>query len=377
MCMPLTSLNTTSSAKSPRSHEYDQLALRNYDACIRGVQRLIARRENGHLDTTLACALMCICFELRIGMPHIALRHLEHSLDIVKANSADEDLLLAFAKLDIQASMFLGNRLLKTDMLALSRISLGSTGQNPTTDRDITHLLGKVFCFLRANPGIFRGLTDRELADLACQELGALERDLEYFRSSHGVVGVPRAAEATMLPQAQQTLWITCLVLEIILLSCSWRMSEMMYDEFLAHFEAITTMAEAIMSGAGRYSDGYKDFRLDAALLYPLYMTAQLCRHPGIRRRLLRLMDEVSFDEGVWDGSSGKNYIQALMRLEEEGLEFEASDLESSGPSVIPEHKRVRTLDVQPESAERFSTFFFRFNRQSGQWDDLVETVVW
>ncbi|KAJ6782561.1 hypothetical protein PWT90_01389 [Aphanocladium album] len=273
--------------------------------------------------------------------------------------------------------MFIGKRPLKTDMAALFRISMGGAGKTAKTDRAITYLLGRIFYFLRANPGVFRGLVDRDMSLSVSQELVTLQRDLERFRISHSVVGVPNLADAKMLPQPHQALWITCLILEVILSSCFCNKNEMVYDAFLAHFESITTMAEDILSRASKYSDGYKDFRLDVALLYPLFMTAQLCRHPGIRRRILRLMGEVSFDEGVWDGSSGKSYIQLMMRLEEAGLEFEELDLDSLGPSVIPEHQRVRPLNIQPENAERYSTLFFRYNRESGRWNDLVETVVW
>lgn len=64
------------------------LALRHYSQCLQGVQRLIREAEGGHVDSTLFCALMSICFELRVGTPHLALPHLEHSLDIINANSA-------------------------------------------------------------------------------------------------------------------------------------------------------------------------------------------------------------------------------------------------------------------------------------------------
>lgn len=152
----------------------------------------------------------------------------------------------------------------------------------------------------------------------------------------------------------------------------------MVYDSFLPHFEAIAAMAEGILSSASRYATGYKDFRLNTALLFPLYMTGQLCRHPTIRRKIIRLMGSASFDEGVWDGSSGQKYIQVLMRLEEQGLNLlEERNLDSCGPSVIPGRNRVRALDIQPAAAERYSTLFFRFSPQTERWDELVETVMW
>ncbi len=151
----------------------------------------------------------------------------------------------------------------------------------------------------------------------------------------------------------------------------------MVYDSFLPHFEAIAAMAEGILSSASRYATGYKDFRLNTALLFPLHMTGQLCRHPTIRRKIIRLMGSASFDEGVWDGSSGQKYIQVLMRLEEKGLDLEGRDLDGCRPAVIPDRNRIRALDIQPAAAERYSTLFFRFSPQTGRWDELVETVVW
>lgn len=39
----------------------------------------------------------------------------------------------------------------------------------------------------------------------------------------------------------------------------------------------------------------------------------------------------------------------------------------SSGPSVIPERKRIRALDLQLVAAERYSTLLFRFSRHTGK----------
>lgn len=372
-------------------------ALRHYDACLQGVRRLIARDGTAHVNTTLFCALLCICFELRIGMPHIALRHLEHSLAIIDADAAhgtlswvgrvygtlmncgvvNDDLSLAFAKLDIQASMFISSRTPKTDMHALSRLSLDGSGENPHTDRALACLLGRVFNFLCSNPGVFRSISGENWTHTIFEELVVLRNDLGHFRASHSVTGVPDLTVTKTLPQTLQTVWITALILEVILSTCLTGDDEMIYDTFLPHFEAITVMAEGILRSAGKYAGGYKDFRLDVALVYPLYMTGQLCRHPGIRRRVLRLTENISFDEGVWDGSSGEKYVKILMRLEERGLALDESDLDSYGPAVVPGKNRVRALDIQPAEAERYSSMFFRFNRRSGRWDDLVEKVVW
>ena len=113
------------------------------------------------------------------------------------------------------------------------------------------------------------------------------------------------------------------------------------------------------------------------AILYPVYKTALMCRCPLIRRRSLALFQCVAFDEGVWDAGSGKRYIEILMRLEEDGLKLQQSDLERGGPWLIPEQQRIRTLDIQPEDAEQYGTIFFRYNSANGQWDVPVEAVFW
>ncbi|OAA58781.1 hypothetical protein ISF_06564 [Cordyceps fumosorosea ARSEF 2679] len=367
------------------------LALRHYGRCLQGIRGLIANGgggEGGNLDDALFCALLCICFELRIGTPHLALHHLEHSLSIIQANwtNVSDDLVLAFAKMDVQASMFLRHRVPRTDMASLAAVADGAAEKD---DAALACLLGRTFQLIRAYPGMFRRLSSAiQIPRCAAEDLATLTGDLQRFRARHAILDVPGPGTTKSLPLSQQTLWITCLTLHVILSSCLRGDDEMLYDGFLAHFEAITTMSENILrtddSRRASTRTGYKTFRLDTGLLHPLFMTGQLCRHTGVRRRVLRLLGGVSFDEGVWDASSGEKYVRILMRLEEQGLvlapeeeEEETDDLVGRPPSVIAECNRTRTLDVQPTAAERYSTMFFRFDRQTGQWDDLVESIEW
>lgn len=354
------------------------LALRHYNSCLQGVQELVARGDEYRVNGVLLCALMCICFELRIGMPAIALRHLEHGLSIIASNATvvNDDLFLAFAKLDIQASMFLGHRIPKTDTTRLDKIAVGRFKGYPAADKAMTCLLGKIFQFLRSETDAYRFCQQDTIPTELYTQAQALQAELAVFQTLYLPLGISNVTTASRLPHQGQVLWIMCLILNIILSSCLC-LDEMIYDLFLTDFETVTTLSENMMTETRSSIHGYKEFRLNMALLYPLFKTALMCRSPPIRRRILALMAKVSFDEGVWDGSSGQMYTEAVMRLEEQGLGLDGVDVTYLGPEAVPEQNRIRTLDIQPETSERYSTCFVRFNTQTRQWDDLVESVIW
>ncbi|KAJ2956317.1 hypothetical protein NQ176_g11328 [Zarea fungicola] len=299
-----------------------------------------------------------------------------------------DDLILAFSKLDVQATMFLSRRTLHTDMDRLASIKLANAPWYVEADKTLTSLLGRAFNFFRTKTDPLRFARDDETPVSLYTDLQDLEDELRRFREEHSLSGVPHAHSVPALPHAHQILWLNSLMLHI-LLSCCLCMDEMVYDFFLADFEAIIAMVEGMVYTAeaataartlSSPAGGFKDFHLNMSLLFPIFKTAMLCRSPSLRRRCMALMVDVSFDEGVWQGDSGYKYAEIFIRLEEEGLVLDdcaSGTAEALGPEVIVEEQRLRSLDVQPEGAERNSTLFFRFNKETAQWDDLVKAVVW
>ncbi len=289
----------------------------------------------------------------------------------------DDDLALAFAKLDIQAAAFLAHRAPKLARKGPISINLEDADGYAVADRAFTCLQSRIFTFIRtkADPFKYRRVAV-SLPPSLYAEVKILQDDLERFRSLYLPAETIDEAVIAKLPYRDQILCTAHLIMSVLLSTCLY-LDEGVYDIFYTDFVTIINVAENIINAVGGSSGGIKEFHLDMAILYPVYKTAQMCRCPLLRRRAMELMDNISFDEGVWDAQSGKRYIGILMRLEEEGLEFEESDVRTLGPSIIPQSRRIRPLDVQPEASERYWTVFYRYNPGNGQWDDPVETVLW
>lgn len=64
-----------------------RLAVRNYGACIQNMRHVVGENYGRSINVVLLCAIVCICFELLMDSPDMALCHLEHSLRILNSNT--------------------------------------------------------------------------------------------------------------------------------------------------------------------------------------------------------------------------------------------------------------------------------------------------
>lgn len=71
-----------------RTRPSSRFALDHYGKGITALRRLISQGDSRSINVALLCALLCICFELRMADPRMCLSHLEYSLGILDSNLA-------------------------------------------------------------------------------------------------------------------------------------------------------------------------------------------------------------------------------------------------------------------------------------------------
>ncbi|KAF5665337.1 hypothetical protein FHETE_6697 [Fusarium heterosporum] len=114
--------------------------------------------------------------------------------------------------------------------------------------------------------------------------------------------------------------------------------SEMRWDDLLGLFERILTLAETLWSETPN-CDVYSPLSLEPGIIVPVFMVAQRCRHPWLRRRAIALLYKLKRQEGMWFSDGAAAVSQKIMEIE--GQVYFESDL---GKEESP--RRFTTEDI-------------------------------
>ncbi|KAH0596549.1 hypothetical protein MHUMG1_05667 [Metarhizium humberi] len=366
--------------KATEVSEDVQLAILNYRACIHKMRNVIPNGDGRSINVILLCTIVCICFELLMRNPEMALCHLDHSLQILNSNadSIDQDLVLAFTRLDLQVSVFLGLRspLIALNITELADFSLKKVSRDP--ESELADLIGSVFTFLRLKADDYRYRVPGSIPLDLLLEAKLLEDKLHQFRKQYLTPGFNGD---WLSPTGEAHLRVKCLT-GIILIATSLYTEEAIYDQFTCDFLAIVDSASEILSPlpVSPISDGgsprqHVEFALDRAVIYSLYITALKCRSSLIRRRAIELLQIAPSLGGSRDAMTYAKIAERLMQLEEACLE----EPQPTDPAVVPEWCRIHSVDIYPQSSGKFVKVLFRFrpNGMDGEWSDFSETIAW
>ncbi|KAJ3530282.1 hypothetical protein NM208_g9396 [Fusarium decemcellulare] len=108
---------------------------------------------------------------------------------------------------------------------------------------------------------------------------------------------------------------------------------ETRWDKCLGYFERIVTLAESLWSNMPNYH-AQSPLSLEPGLIVPLFMMAQRCRHPWLRRRAIAFIRKLKRQEGMWFSDGAAAVAERIMEVE--GQLFFDSDLSrESSPSPI------------------------------------------
>ncbi|KAM3494066.1 hypothetical protein MY3957_002662 [Beauveria namnaoensis] len=356
-------------------------------AAVAAVQRRVPRKRRS-INTALLCTLLCICFELRIKDPATALTHLEHGLQVVTSNlhSVDEAITTAFARLDLQAAIFLGVRPPALDPSRLASRIFVFDSVYQEADHALAGLISRAWTFIRTVADDYRyQQVDGPVPDAVAAQAQSIKVSLEAFRKHYLA---PNSKREKMLPEQISLLRIKYLTTVVVMSGCLSH-EETIYDAHASDFVQLVNLAADIRarqqqlipnysgSGGGSGSGG---FQLDMAVIHPLYLTATKCRCPVTRRRAIQALYTGPDFEGAWEGVVSARIGERVMQIEEEGIALLDLDRLRDGELVgIPERARIHSVDICTEPAQGRATVYFgrRPNGPGTDWDDLQEEMTW
>lgn len=287
--------------------------------------------------------------------------------------TVDDEVLLAYARLDLQASVFNASRVptFDSERLALCNTGFGSE----LADKHLTSLSHRILSFVRSKaPSLQDNYKETEAAGHIQAEVQTLEGKLRDFRRNFLSAELPGKTEAAALTPAARITWLKYLTVRIMLGRCG-HAEETAYDRFTSEFAAIVLIADQTVNEQDALQKNASS--VDMSIVPPVYLAAQKCRSPSIRRHAVHVLSMIKCIEGVWDVSLCIGYAKRFMQLEEEELRPDQVErLEFVGPEEIPEHSRVHDLIVVPNLEKQSSLLTF-YRRRNGEWDTLVELVHW
>ena len=322
----------------PESPE-KKLALRHYTKAVGLLANDLASNLPSPQVILVSC-LIFVWFEFIRNNPDTALNHLQAGIRILsdmehsgQAPDIDSSLPRFFTRLKVQARQH------------------GS----PTSDFN-SNISGKQPATLNVMPSTFRGLADaRSCLDTILDSLSTFSRQLYHATLSPCEIYQQAAAperlslEATrrsLLEKLQEwhftfqntpfdffsstknpmtTAGILLLQLHHVV-ACKvaqtafWS-SEMAYDELMADYQRIISLAEELIRETGSMWIGNPIIYFDIGVIEPLFFVSIKCRHPIIRRKAISLLKQAPDREGMWVRETCVQFAEMKMRMEEDGHE--------------------------------------------------------
>jgi len=98
-----------------------------------------------------------------------------------------------------------------------------------------------------------------------------------------------------------------------ILLHCSGPGREIDYDNFLPEFQQSIALAR----DAAAVNEPKGTFTPEVGIIPVLYTIGVKCRHPAIRREVLRILRQQPMREAVWDSFSAARVVERVIEIEE------------------------------------------------------------
>ncbi|CAJ2511995.1 Uu.00g076200.m01.CDS01 [Anthostomella pinea] len=95
---------------------------------------------------------------------------------------------------------------------------------------------------------------------------------------------------------------------------------EMDYDKSLPQFQRCVALASDVAAAHEQYSGPFKPtFTPETGILPVLYMIGVKCRHPVVRRDVLRILRRQPIREAAWDSISAARVVERVTEIEEAG----------------------------------------------------------
>lgn len=397
--------------------EHHRFAIQEYSKAIKQMRNAISTKKH-NLRTTLLTCLLIICFESlhgshdsAIAQMQIGIRLLEDFIegrrrtllapDIsssvnsdIAQNSAlpsfalhspapdviEDDLVQAFARLDMQANSFIDSRPIDyhlekrnhgADCVSHMPASFSNVHESrryyELIMRRLMHWISSVFHRRARENGQSQGsqllsqISPRNQQNCNADDGhgGILNRENPIHPPSPQTYAEQqfhldelerwRCSFTSLLnkyqhqTQSKEYLSVTSLQLRFMssrfALSTTLSTDQLIYDERIEEVKEILRLAKILQS----HSSSKGEFAFDLGYIPQLYVMAIKCRDRNLRREAIQLLCSRSWREGVWDSKLAGSMAIALMEVEEEGLQGD----------FVPNEARVRGTKMQFDLQKR------------------------
>lgn len=286
---------------------------------------------------------------------------------------------MAFARLDLQAAVFLGLRAPVLNLLHTNDRLMDHGDPYRQAEDGLTTLMNRIFKFLRFTADHYRYRKPGSIPLHILAEAQELETELHEF-SKYIEPGLQaKHVPDEVLPEQIASLKIMY-YLGTIIMATSLHAEETIYDQFVSEFGSLVDAAAEILSyrpqGVSATSKR-KGFSLDMTVIYPLYMAAIKCRCPALRRRAIDTLRMAPRSEGAWEADVYVHIAERVIEMEEDGQDLQELATEPTEVLAIPEWRRVHSVDIDIGDPGRPITFSMRrrLNGVDGNWDDTEESI--
>lgn len=371
---------STSIRRSGKNAEISaqMLALKHYTSAIKSVQTESPNMSH-RPDIVLTLCILFICFEQFRTGDAACLLHLRAGFKLLywwRCNTATYGKLQEYSRTTLD---FVNNKI--TPILQRLRVQFSLCMDSRHALKD----LGVPLCL--PLPTIPSTYSSRNSARLDFDRV----MNHVFSSSERGIptrYQAPRRAPSTVLRQwksaldssqfsGESSVLQDCTIkllnlyyhISIIIAETYFSQSEMIFDNYLGHFQTAVELAENISRS---WQDEPQNFSLifsfDLGLTPPLFLVASRCRHPLIRRRAVNMMLHSPLYQGAWKDRYSGLCAQRIIELEEEnaGIVVEQND--------ISESKRIRKVSADLQESQ--SEILMQFTRWPFEPDAPIHTTI-
>jgi hypothetical protein len=309
----------------------------HYDKALCYLKRRIAVQSPEQPEIVLIVCLVLLTFDMIEGRYGEALFHLTHGRRIVKDlnNSGADDIQVplslppvtsstmdeinyAFALMDLQSVNF-GSLKPHFKLVTETNLDKNSCLEIPSVFADFDDAWRYMLLLFNKCYRLFDSINSlgSRKYQLSTHDLGfrshqsGLLAEVEKWKDAFEGSSFRTLSSCQSSLESKSTLLkLHHLTLDICTRVCLDMGNEMIYDALIPEFSALVGFCEDLLPSLPTIS-------IETGIIQPLFLTGGLCRHPAIRRRLLRLLS-CARKEGHWDSKMIELVSRERMIFEEE-----------------------------------------------------------
>jgi len=294
-----------------------------------------------------------------------------HAVNLI---AVDEDLIQAFARLDVQASSYLTHRAPRLSTMIVL-IDMPARFMSLSQAREtLNRIVGQLQYFVWSTSDRYRFGSPGSIPLQVIAEVDTLKLLLRTWADSFSAFLNHASTKMTNREQhGVKVLLIQQSVAYIKTFTCLYA-EESIFDKFDDEFNEILSHAEFLLNDDQGRNPSRLPLSLDMAIIEALFGTAIKCRSHPIRHRAASLLRRVNWREGVWDASVMAKIADRFIDSEEEILET-LHDIGTRVPEFWRAHAIGFTIDWKTRHVKLFCNR--RVNGMDGEWSEHKDFLTW